>query len=707
MNIITKDYYIKLHESFKYAKNADIYTQPPDIDTHFFIKLIFQYFPIYYIPTIGKKFFMHKFPLLYDFLNTLNFDIIIKKNNLISSGYIGAKQIVEQLIINNNSKIHIYSYLTTYLYCFLDMGSNKSLNLTLYQISLNDGNDYSASNIRTTNLKEFKTMFGEDSFILQDKITDFSVNNIISYINNIPKANIIIYNYHANASNTNPPFHEFNHYVHTVIALNTLEIGGSFVFYYRDYSINYLKQLNVLLYKYFEKITTIVDETYLYPYNFYFIYTNLKSRLSNEDNDILMNILDKWNTLLDNKKNNYSSILLQTKHKILNYDNTIHTDNFVTNLFNFTDIYNTDTYPCEIDNLIDSIFYTYIRVNHITNKLNSLINYLNNDILIKFNKDNYNNNIVRSVKYCKKYNIPINPKFIDFSNDNNFKLKPPPLFLKYKLNSHKNYNISYNLKNKYTIDRLFVRELILYNYLYQYYDNTFYTAYTKLFIPQHKTQYKTQHKTQHKTQYNNINKWHYYIDFIIETYGLEKLVKKQVYSTNHSYTNHYSDIIYSIIPLNIDLFLGFFETESYNYNIGSINFFIDEYSNLKKLLLNCINILNNVKLDGSAILEINLPLNEGITFSVICLLEMFFREINIIKFTETEPFEFTIFIIAKNKLKMPNIKLINFLMDKLNNFDLYDELLDSNYYNSEIVKINDEMTKDIINKYVATLSFIL
>lgn len=694
MNISTYNYDLKINEKFKYSINPDIYPIIPNNMLYIFIKHAFQYFPIYYMTHNGPHIYAKKYPEFYDFLTTLDFDIIPKKNTIITTGYIGAKQIITNLSLTPNYKIHIYSYLLTYLYCFLEM----NMNFTINQSNLNDGNDErdnekykSAYEIRNNNLNEIQKLFGKKSFTLHDKITIYSSQTIKSYINSISKSNIIIYNYFTAIGNNKSIFQEFNHYIYMVIALNTLEIGGTYIFYNTNYSINYIKQITTLLFKYFEYINVKTDETYIYPYNYYFIYKGFKMNITNEDNEILMNILDKWNNLLNGKDNNYSSPLLQYKYEIYNYDITKHSDNFVTNLFEFKDIYNNSTYPCEIDQLIDTLFYKFIQTIIITKNFYNLLSYINDDLFIKYNKDNYNNNILRSVKYCKKYNIPIKPKYITIA-DTYIKLmknetKKIPQFNNYKLKHNKTYNPTPTF-NKYNINRTFNKELLLYNYLKKYYNDTFIILYNQKFVKP------------------VVNKWNYYIDSIIKKYGLEESIKKKVYSTNIYHTKYYSKIYYSKIPLNLDLYLGFFDTE-YNYNIGSSKFFIDEYNNLRKLLSNCINILVNVKIGGSAILEINLPFTEGIVLSVICLLEMFFKSLYFIKFNNTTPFKFTIFVIAKYKLKMPDIKLINYLTDKLNNFDLYDEIIDSSSYNKEIDTINAELTNDIIDQYVKTLFFII
>lgn len=711
MEIKTYDYPLIFMEKIKYKKNADIF---PTIETKdpynkIFINRLFNKFPFLNIISIPNK-YLSKYPNYTKYLQETNYNTVDTENNIYTTHYFHYKKILSTITYNPNDTIQIYSHSISWPIILLELGYKFILS------DINDGNDKiatqplhsiaisqpdtpnftSTSHIYSYNaeiINKLKEKYGTQLFHHYQAITDYSSKFIKKYIQIHPKSTIIIYQNYKFVNNTSAIFQELNHFIHVIIALNTLELGGTFCFYYYNYSIDYMKQITTLLFKYFEKITPIITGESITNIIYYYKFINMKSRITTEDNEILFQILDKWNNLLNGKENNYSDIYLRTKFNIQDYNPLTETDIFITNILKFEKVYtNVHKYPIEIENIVNRMFLINIKKSNIIKDYITYFDYLTDEIILKFNKDNYNNNITTSVNECLKQNVVVYNEFIKKSKIYTKKviynvLNKHSYYISLKYANSNSDDINYTNTGKYNLNRNFHIELIMYNYLSLHYGNIFNNIYNTLYSLNHLLEY---------------NKWNIYLNMIIAKFKLFDIIdKKKSFSTNYEKTKWYPKISTVSTPMMLDLFFGFFDNDNYNYDITTTTYFIDENNCLKKLLENCINILSTVKTGGTAILEIILPLNQGIQLDIIRLLKMHFSKLYFIKFTDDNPLKFTIFVIAKNKNKHLDNILHNHLLDKLHNFDQYNAILNEPSYNFD--DINKKFTKNVIDKLIKTI----
>lgn len=703
---------ITIKEDFKYAKNADIYNPDIKMDEYYKIDILRHKYQIFnnatpYIKTHYPKYAEY---LEKSYKNIMQYEPI---HNSFMIQYV----IMYNFIWNYNN-IHIFASIPTVLETILYL--KIITKTTIVQYNLNDGNPETYKKYFDNIIEKLAERYGKNTFTYNKEI-------IMDYNNKTLKtmkfdADLLIYNNVQQHGNKLFRTNEIQHFFYTILALNNLIIGGSYLFRWLYYSKNYLTQILSVLSKYFVKIKIIQNVMLKNDIRIYC--SNYHTKIIKSDNKILLNILDKWNKLNPGGGLGlvFSDPILNTKYGINTiYDPKNHYDTFITNILNISPI------PTNVKKIIEKLygpiienFKKIISKKYYYNKEN---NQITDDDLITLYKTNYKNFLFNGIELCTLYNVPIKPNY---------------------RNTLYNYTTTL-INDVITIQKPLIIELVNYNkkniLTPKQYNYKTYTAKIKFDILENlKTQlniYNFNINIYGKEKWQNINNktnvYQYIPTFIKNKYNLN--VSKKIiimYELLHEFKlldKNKKNIIYSNCEINdqylhavkhyLDYGTNFEWNGKYLDTIDKktilklktqFNQTIDLFiTDCKSNLSECILALEILNIGSNAIFKFIIPLSEMITLSIIYLIMIHFESIYFIKqLIETTNYE-EIYIVATNKIDHLNNELENYLFDCLKNYDpelsLFPIEVFDKYFIGQIEKINEKIIKKQIKRLIRTFYY--
>jgi cap2 methyltransferase len=494
------------------------------------------------------------------------------------------------------------------------------------------------------------------------------------------------------------------------ITLNVLQQGGTYIFKLQNNNKYYIKDALTLVSKYFDKIMVHNKKIQDYDKEYYFICTNYKGKLDDHDDEILKDILDKWNKINPN-----GGIGLNYSH-FDKYDAKSEYDDFASKLFSKHD--------SDISKYIDALYEHIILKRKRMNKLNKKYSDINNltldDLKIIYNKKNdINKNNVRFIadlydmplrnEYTKKAKLELSeitkllvfepPVHIALNNFIDKKTDPNSLI---EINETKfNFNKLDNIKETLNLYKMGIDtrnlekwEDVVYNLnisqqVMKTVRNKYQVNVTRAFVKMHEilTTYKsmifdannkkvtTMHiceapghfinATVYFMKKNYPNQEHNWYANSLNPNNKENLKKygtlfKDEYGFIRKYPNRWlwgvDDTGDITNPKNVEFF-----KKSHEHTIDLFSSDCGLGSNLRyefftqedwMSILNYSQILISLitlKLKGSAIYKFFVPFTKPLSISLLYMLSLYFEHLYIIKPTTSSPTNNEIYIVAINK----------------------------------------------------------
>ena len=197
-------------------------------------------------------------------------------------------------------------------------------------------------------------------------------------------------------------------YACILIILKCIDKGGYVLLEMDYYSKNFIKQIVLILSRYFEEIKMSSNEVYMNSSTVsnYLLCKGFKNNVTDTDFKIMMGILEKWNKV-EPDGGLHKTFKNQDIRKLYGIDsyNPLDSNIFVTSLFDL-DRYYTSDYNKFIDDLYEKLY----REQHISNSKN-VIELSDKELLDAHNKT-LQTNLSSNVQLCEQYEFIIKPKYI-------------------------------------------------------------------------------------------------------------------------------------------------------------------------------------------------------------------------------------------------------------------------------------------------------
>ncbi len=308
--------------------------------------------------------------------------------------------------------IFITSSDNEHLEAILYLNINKNIKISQYV--LNSGNTEQHLKRVYNDYSIFKSTYGDTFNIVSDieNKDNYSIDEFSIFVKQNNDINFFMFHNRNFYGFNKFKINELEHFYFMCCMFNTLKTGGSYLFRTQKYSKNYMYQILYILAKYFD--ITLLKNKYSITFDYYIYCENYK-QIQKGDNDILLQILEKWSILNPNSgiNLNYSNEKLREKYGLHEeFDKLLHYDTFVINIIKINSPYPESTKKI-YDTLFTKLDKYYEKLERKTNKLKLSIQHITDDALIKNFKETYMNSLSASVYLLQQYNIPIKPEYIN------------------------------------------------------------------------------------------------------------------------------------------------------------------------------------------------------------------------------------------------------------------------------------------------------